>query len=102
MTEVKTSPVTAKLFDKDEFHARRQAGSFYLGDQDTDGEISFWYCCPCGCERVGLLTVGNGFKPEDGPSWSWNGSDEKATLLPSVHHVGHWHGWLTDGIWISC
>ncbi|WP_425909333.1 DUF6527 family protein [Nitrobacter sp. TKz-YC02] len=45
------------------------------------------------------MNVGNGFKPADGPSWQWNGSLDKPTLTPSMHHVGHWHGWRTDGIW---
>lgn len=89
--------------DRDQFMAGRVAGSFWVGEPDTsDGERSFWYCCPCGCGRRAPLTVGENFKPDDGPSWSWNGSRENATLQPSVNHEGHWHGWLIDGEWRSC
>lgn len=93
----------AKHFnDRDEFCRRLEPGSFWVSDADSDGERSFWYCCPCGCGRRAPLNVGVGFKPEGGPTWNWNGSTEAATLTPSVYHVGHWHGWLTDGEWRSC
>lgn len=88
--------------DKEAFLERRVAGSFRIGAVDTDGELSFWYCCPCGCGAVAPLLAGNGFKPADGPSWTWNGSVEDPTLHPSVNHIGHWHGWLRNGMWESC
>ena len=103
MSEVKTQPVKAvHVPDKREFLDGRVPGSFRTGEPDSDGEQSFWYCCPCGCGVVAPLTVGNKFKPDDGPSWSWNGSHAAPTLSPSVHHRGHWHGWLRNGVWESC
>lgn len=86
----------------DEFREKRIAGSFHCAEPDSDDEIAFWYCCPCGCRRIAPLNVGKGFKPSDPPSWLWNGSFELATLTPSVHHVNHWHGYLTGGIWQKC
>jgi hypothetical protein len=82
------------------FRDQRLAGSFHVENPDEDGEQFFWYCCPCGCGTVGPLLVGNGFKPEAGPSWNWNGWVTAPTLMPSVNHVGHWHGWLRGGEWI--
>lgn len=107
MPEVKTPPLTAQhIPDKGAFQVDfctgRIAGSFRVDEPDSDGEQTFWYCCPCGCGALGPLTVGKGFKPSSTPSWNWNGSLEKPTLTPSVHHVGHWHGWLTNGVWTSC
>lgn len=110
MGEVKTEPVTARYIQEwDDFrHADRLwvgkiPGSFRLDERDSDGEQTFYYCCPCGCGRTAPLIVGNGFKPTGpSPTWKWNGSLDKPTLTPSVHHVGHWHGWLTDGVWRSC
>lgn len=108
MAEVKTPPVTARhIPDKDDFrepnhHGGKTPGSFRVDGPDEDGECGFWYCCPCGCGRFARLIVGNGFKPACGPSWNWNGSFDKPTLKPSVHHRGHWHGYLTDGVWKSC
>ena len=40
-------------------------------------------------------------KPERSPSWVWNGSLALPTLHPSVHYVGHWHGWLRNGEWVQ-
>lgn len=100
MSETKTEPVTASYCDNiDDVVAKPGAFEFYSHkDRDIAGMI---YCCPCGCGRLGSLQ----FRPatrEDAASWEWNGSTEKPTLNPSVHHVGHWHGWLTDGVWRSC
>lgn len=105
MSEIKTQPVTAQHIPtksdfQNEYDVGKVPGSFRI--TEDDGVTWLWYCCPCGCRGVGVLTVGNGFKPDDGPSWQWNGSLDKPTLTPSVHHVGHWHGWLTDGVWKSC
>ena len=29
----------------------------------------------------------------------WNGATEKPTLHPSINMLGHWHGWLREGVW---
>lgn len=29
--------------------------------------------------------------------WNWNKDDTKPTLTPSVHTIGHWHGWVRNG-----
>ncbi|WP_119270843.1 DUF6527 family protein [Taklimakanibacter deserti] len=65
-----------------------------------DGKI-FRFCCPCGCGSVGPLRAGIGHKPSESPSWQFNGNYEAPTLYPSVHDVGHWHGWLRDGLWVQ-
>ena len=90
------------IADRDEFARRLEAGSFWISEADSDGERWFWYCCPCGSGRRAPLTVGERFKPADGPSWNWNGSFVSPTLTPSVNHEGHWHGFLTDGEWKVC
>lgn len=101
MAEVKTPPVTAQhIPDKEEMRDGMIPGAFRVTEPDGDDAL-FWYICPCGC-TLGVLSVGKNFKPADGPSWEWNGSFDKPTLSPSVHHVGHWHGWLCDGVWVSC
>lgn len=104
MSEVKTQPVQAVCVDdKEAFLRDRKPGSFRLVQHDdAAGELSFWYCCPCGCRAVAPLFVGKGFKPTDGPSWEWDGNAEHPTLVPSVNHIGHWHGWLRAGVWVSC
>lgn len=86
--------VTAKRLD-DIDDVRAQAGAFEYykeGDRYPAGMI---YCCPCGCGRIGSLA----FRPHPSPSWDWDGNFEQPTLHPSVHDVGHWHGWLRAGVW---
>lgn len=97
MTEVKTPPVAATLFgDIDQVHANAGAFEYYReGERFPAGMI---YCCPCGCGATGALA----FRPHESPSWEWDGNHEKPTLSPSVHHVGHWHGYLRNGVWESC
>lgn len=109
MGEVKTPPVKAQhIAEWDGFRDPEKPatglvpGSFRIEGPDSDGEYDFIYCCPCGCGRTAPLTVGKGFKPNYSPTWNWNGSLDKPTLHPSVHHRGHWHGWLKNGVWESC
>lgn len=109
MPDVKTAPVRstfveyADFFD-DEMMAK-VPGSI-CEDPDTPGR--WLYACPCGCGASGGLRVAAGTKPPTSPSWLWNGSKDEPVLSPSVHHVGHWHGWLggssgeRPGFWISC
>jgi hypothetical protein len=97
MAEVRTDPVTATYCeDIEEVKATAGAFEFFVDrDQKVAGMV---YSCPCGCGRTGALN----FRPHPSPSWEWNGDREKPNLTPSVHHVGHWHGFLTDGVWRSC
>ncbi len=99
MAEVKTPHVAAKLCDDiEEVKAAPGAFEFFVSRESNGAPAGMLYCCPCGCGRVGALA----FKPAPSPSWHWDGNREKPTLSPSVHHVGHWHGWLRDGVWVSC
>lgn len=94
MSEVKTQPVKGHLvadIDAD----GTQPGDFELSGSPVGG---LWYNCPCGCGSQGFLAI----RPAASPSWEWNGNRDAPTLTPSVHHVGHWHGYLRAGIWESC
>ncbi len=35
-------------------------------------------------------------------AWAFDGNREAPTLSPSVHVVGHWHGWIRAGRFESC
>lgn len=104
MLEVKlTSPVTAINMANLPEPGQSPAGSFtYLYDYNDHTKIrGMIYTCPCGCGRQGSLS----FRPpsEDDikykrATWDWDGNIEQPTLHPSIHHVGHWHGWLKSGV----
>lgn len=36
-----------------------------------------------------------------GNRWAASGNQEQPTLTPSVHSVGHWHGWVRDGMLVE-
>lgn len=60
--------------------------------------------CPCGekCTwtRVYLPITGRVQHPV---TWDATGDTfERLTLSPSIHAVGHWHGWLRNGELHSC
>jgi hypothetical protein len=64
------------------------------------------FTCPCGCGAVHGVPVTS---RTDMHSWEWNGNKEKPTLTPSLglhpkQATGgyHWHGYLTDGVFIEC
>lgn len=72
------------------------------------------YNCPCrsaACEMGGwsVVPTKSNFlgKPSSADAvargWDITGdSFENITLAPSIHHVGHWHGFLTNGVLVSC
>ncbi|MFA5897919.1 MAG: DUF6527 family protein [Hyphomicrobium sp.] len=97
MSEVKTQPVKATRFENiDDVENMPGAFEYFRdGDRYPAGMI---YTCPCGCGRIVSLD----FRPHSSPSWEWDGNREAPTLSPSVHHVGHWHGYLRNGVWESC
>lgn len=97
MTEVKTQPVIATYCESIE-DVKEKPGAFEFYQSGEHNPAGIIYSCPCGCGATGSLA----FRPAASPSWNWNGNREKPTLTPSVHHVGHWHGYLTDGVWVSC
>lgn len=100
MPEVKTGPVAATLVDDiDAVPGTPGAFEYFVSGADKETPAGMIYCCrPCGCDVIGALD----FKPHPSPSWHWDGNREKPTLTPSVHQVGHYHGWLRAGTWISC
>lgn len=97
MSEVKTEPVTAQRFE-DIDDVRGMAGAFEYYKQGDRYPAGIIYCCPCGCGKICSLH----FRPEPSPSWDWDGNIEAPTLTPSIHDPGHWHGYLTAGVWLSC
>lgn len=79
------------------------AGGFCFRSPLTDPIIHVLYVCPCGCGMVGGLNFIRLGTPipstHKGPTWVWDGNEEKPTISPSVLHIGHWHGWLKNGMW---
>ena len=78
-----------------------KTGDIRIGD--LDGVVhGFDYVCPCGCGVVDWIPVTSG--PSDLHHWHWNGDRDKPTLTPSIRKLNgcQWHGWLTNGEFITC
>jgi hypothetical protein len=102
MSEVKTLPVSATPVDDIDADGL-PPGAFEMFEATKDdgkGPVGMVYVCPCGCGHTGVLDFRR--DPVRRPSWVWDGNRDKPTLHPSVHHIGHWHGWLRNGVWVSC
>lgn len=35
-------------------------------------------------------------------AWTWDGNRERPTIAPSIHVIGHWHGFVENGQIRSC
>lgn len=105
MTEVRlAAPVKATLVD--DALTAGIAGAFSF--EESEDKAKCWgflrALCPCGCEAFHRLPIGLATKPEkvDGrATWRWDGNRAAPTLSPSIHHIGHWHGYLRAGFWVQ-
>ena len=99
--------------DFDDEEAIVPAGHWHFYTAYSDAEKSpagIMFGCPCGCGS--LMSVGFDTHESRRPRWNWNGEREAITLTPSIaiqqmdasgNKVGeHWHGFLTNGEFVSC
>lgn len=58
--------------------------------------------CPCGCgDLCGIRVRDDG--AQDGKAWGWDKNEESPTATPSINiNNGHWHGFLTAGVFRAC
>jgi hypothetical protein len=87
-----------------DFDSCNDPGDFFFSPPNPaeDGMRRLSFICPCGCGDLAGIRV-----REDGahimPAWGWNRNEEKPTTSPSINiSYGHWHGYLTDGVFVSC
>lgn len=105
MAEVRTPP--RRLVD---LNPRWGSGTFHGVERRG---IALNFDCPCQsptCEWGGTMSVAienpiDGGAREGGWKTYWQRTGdtfETLTLSPSIHAVGHWHGWLRNGVVESC
>jgi hypothetical protein len=74
---------------------------------DPAGDRYLRFVCPCGCGIIHMVRtyVSRESVPSIalGPLWIWNGNAVMPTLTPSLHmsRACGWHGFLTDGVFVS-
>lgn len=89
--------VIGNRVEGDDIELLKQPGDFKWSGIDEDGSLPgrLMFVCPCGCGIICGVTL----KPRVPNGWEWNMNYDKPTLKPSILiNDGHWHGWLTDGV----
>lgn len=88
------------------FDAMVNPGDFVFTHNQHGEIIGMIEMCPCGCGATGGINfdVPDGRGVQNSPKWKWNGSKDKPTLTPSILRTAgcRWHGYLTNGVFISC
>lgn len=85
-----------------DFDAQTRAGDFWF---DADGDPRYIHIrLPGDCYIAIRVSETGKPNPNDGrgPVWKWDGNLDRPTLEPSIHAVGHWHGHLRAGRFVSC
>lgn len=76
-------------------------------DGKVIGPVPYEQCCPRGGREIvpvkstwiGKLVCADSVAR----GWALTGTSfENVTLTPSIHAIGHWHGFLTGGVLRSC
>lgn len=71
------------------------------GDFSFDDEFTHLYIILPGNKNPDAIPIQRG--RDGGPRvWGWDGNEDAPTLTPSIHEVGHWHGFLRSGKLESC
>ena len=83
-----------------DYDAVERPGDFYFHPvQGMDGETALHIMLPGSTFIVIGVRRGSSTTPK---VWGWDGDHYKPTLTPSIHTVGHWHGFLRAGRLVSC
>ena len=95
------SVVARKVADFD--HAERP-GDYFITEpnQHEDGARRLSFLCPCGCGDLAGIRIRDDGQQING-AWAWDRNEDKPTCTPSILiNKGHWHGYLTAGVFVEC
>lgn len=76
-----------------EFAWSEENGKRYIAVALPGGDTSNGYV-------LNYLRVG-GESNSPGVHWGWDGNEDAPTLTPSLHCIGHWHGWVRNGMLVE-
>ena len=68
-------------------------------NKDPIAGLNFW--CPCGGGHTATIK----FKGVTEAGWTWDNNLKSPTVTPSIRIKQReecWHGYLTNGEWVSC
>ncbi len=85
-----------------DYEACKNEGDWFLTPPDAGGQRRLSFLCPCGCGTLAGVRVNQDGTQANG-AWEWNMDEETPTCKPSINiNNGHWHGYLTDGVFKAC
>ena len=78
-------------------------GDYFFAEYQNDIQaVNLSFLCPCGCGRLSGVKLRKDLQHTNN-SWAWNGNKDCLTVTPSILiDRGHWHGYLTDGVFVEC
>ncbi|HWA07934.1 MAG TPA: DUF6527 family protein [Opitutaceae bacterium] len=83
-----------------DYDAVERPGDFYFQKvEGMEGETQIHLMLPSHTFICLGVARGSSATPK---VWGWDGNEEKPTLEPSIHTIGHWHGYLRNGRLQSC
>lgn len=86
------------------FSEAKQPGDFFITAPNVHegGARRLSFLCPCGCGDLAGIRIRDDGQQMDG-AWAWDGNEEQPTCTPSILiNKGHWHGYLTAGVFVEC
>ena len=91
-----------------DYDACKKPGDFFLTapNHAEGGARRLSFLCPCGCgDLAGIRIRDDG--QQTSAVWGWDRNEDSPTCTPSIR-IGngqggdHWHGYLTNGEFVSC
>lgn len=83
-----------------DFDACKSPGDFFFTEPNAveGGARRLSFICPCGCgDLCGIRVRDDG--SSEGGAWKWDRNKDEPTCTPSINiGNGHWHGFLTKGV----
>lgn len=94
--------MAAKATNRGDFEHCENPGDFFITPPNDVGERRLSFLCPCGCGMLAGIKIRDDGQ-QSGGAWSWNFDKAAPTCAPSILiNQGHWHGYLTNGEFVSC
>lgn len=84
------------------YEEMQDPGDFMWHFNEQQEPLRMTFLCPCGCGSYGGVAVAGDATKH--PIWQWDGNLESPTIQPSIRFLGGcgWHGFLTNGSFVSC
>jgi len=83
-----------RRFDLNDLLDNGAKGDFFIGENKQ----TIWIHIP----GSGLICLPIKVGEKVTEHWQWDGNEDAPTIMPSIHVLEHWHGWMKNGELVSC